>query len=337
MGDTLESRSNHKPDIMASHTTQRYDAAAAGPRFATISVAVVGICSGKHLMRCLEALRYQIDAPPFDIVVAYDPHISDLDPVREAFPDIRMVANAGQRTPLELASRAIRESTGDLVLLTEDHCVPDPRWVRVMIDAQGNDRAAVGGLVLTDPRASATDWAFYFVDFFRYTKAASAGPSPTLTVCNVSYQRKRVQAIRDLWIEHFHETAVNDALRARFGPLWLEPQSQVTMGRHVRLSHAVYERYAFGRLFGCTRLKFCTPRQRACYTLFAPALPALLLGRMIGVAMQSRESAASLLRAAVPLTLMVLSWSWGEWLGYLTRRLPRTLNVAPELRVSSTD
>ena len=31
---------------------------------------------------------------------------------------------------------------------------------------------------------------------------------------------------------------------------------------------------------------------------------------------------------------MVLWWSWGEWLGYLTRRHPRSLVVAPEIRAA---
>ena len=40
----------------------------------------------------------------------------------------------------------------------------------------------------------------------------------------------------------------------------------------------------------------------------------------------------SFVRAIAPLALMVVWWSWGEWLGYLTGRNPRSLVVAPELR-----
>lgn len=302
---------------------------------APVSVAVVCICSGKHLVRCLEALRAQLDAPEFDIVVAYDPLIADIDVARRAFPDVRIVANEGQRTPLELASRALAESTGDLILLTEDHCVPDPRWVRTMADAQRANRAAVGGLVRIARDAPPTDWAFYFVDFFRYTEVASEGPSPTLTVCNVAYQRSHLHEIRDLWSDHFHETEVNDALRRRFGALWLEPLSGVTMGRHVRLPDAIRERYAFGRLFGYTRIRFCSPSRRACYAVLSPGLPVLLLARMIRVALRSTHDAASLARGWVPLVLMVLSWSLGEWLGYVTGRLPASLSVAPEAPAAS--
>jgi hypothetical protein len=297
-----------------------------------VSVTVVCICSADHLTRCLEALQRQRDAPDFDVIVAYDPHIPGIDAVAKAFPEACIVCNEGQRTPLELASRAVRESTGDLILLTEDHCVPGPRWVRTMIDAQRDDRAAVGGRIEIAPGVSATDWAFYFVDFFRYASPVSEGPSPTLTVCNVSYKRHKLAEVRYLWETFFMETVINDALSERYGKLWLHTGSEVTMNRHVTFRDAVYERYAFGRLFGHTRIGFCSPGRRAFYAIFAPTLPLLLLGRMARAALRSRRLTLGFLRSLGPLAVMVCSWSWGEWLGYVTGRLPKTLVVAPEIR-----
>jgi hypothetical protein len=299
---------------------------------AEVSVTVICICSAQHLTRCLEALRVQKDAPNFDIIVAYDPHIPGIDAVAKAFPEARMVANEGQRSPLELAARAVKESTGELVLLTEDHCVPAPNWVRTMLDAQRDGRAVVGGRVETYPDASATDWAFYFVDFFRYCAPVKEGPSPTLTVCNVAYRRDQLEEVRDLWEVFFLETVINDALRERFGELWLEPASEVTMGRHATLADAIYERYAFGRLFSCMRIKFISPARRIYYAIFAPTLPLILFGRMARVAMRSSRIAVPFLRSLGPLILMILWWSWGEWQGYLTGKLPPSLVVAPEIR-----
>ena len=58
------------------------------------------------------------------------------------------------------------------------------------------------------------------------------------------------------------------------------------------------------------------------------------MGRMGGKALRSPRLALSFLRSLIPLTLMSLSWSWGEWLGYVTGRHPRSLVVAPEIRAS---
>jgi hypothetical protein len=304
----------------------------AGHRAESVTVAVVGICSAAHIERCLAALAVQEGAPPFDVVVVYDPHLDGVPATASRHPGVRFVSNEGQRTPLELAARAVREAHGELVFLTEDHCIPRRDWVRRLHEAQAPDRGAVGGVVETDPDATPVDWAFYYVDFFRYMPPVEAGPSPTLTVCNVSYRRRHLDRIASLWESFFHETAINDALRSRFGPLWLAPEAEVRMRRSVRFGDAVYERYAFGRLFACTRLEFAGAGKRLMYSLLAPGLPILLMGRMTGKAFRSPAALPSFVRALPALTAMVLAWSWGEWLGYLTRRRPSSLVVAPEIR-----
>lgn len=297
----------------------------------TITVGVVGICGAPHLRRCLAALDAQREAPAFDILVVHDPHLEDIAAMSGEHPDVRFVANAGQRTPLELAARAVAEASGELVLLTEDHCVPAPGWVRAMAEAQAEDRAVVGGAVEPLPGTTDADWAFYLVDYYRYMPPVSEGPSPTLTVCNASYRADRLAEIADVWRDIFHETAINEALSARFGTLWLCPEARVAMRRHVRLRDALYERYAFGRLFGCTRLQFQPAWRRWYYVAFAPVLPILLLGRMKAASFRSWTNAVRFLRALPYTAALVVAWSWGEWLGYLTRRRPRSELVAPEV------
>lgn len=297
----------------------------------TITVGVVGICGAPHLRRCLAALAAQREAPAFDILVVYDPHLDDIAALLPERPDVRFVANEGQRTPLELAARAVAEASGDLVLLTEDHCVPGPGWVRAMADAQADGRAVVGGTVEPLPGTTDADWAFYLVDYYRYMPPVPEGPSPTLTVCNASYRADRLAEVADVWREIFHETAINNALSARFGTLWLCPEARVAMRRHVRFRDALYERYAFGRLFGCTRLEFQAAWRRWYYVALAPALPGLLLARMARASFRSGANARRFVRSLPYTVALVGAWSWGEWLGYLTRRRPRSELVAPEV------
>lgn len=291
--------------------------------FSSVSVALVCMSDMRHLARCIESLRRQREAPAFEIVIACAPGISGVEAARRRFPEARIVVNDGQRTPLELASRAVRECRGELILLTKDHCVPDPDWVRVMVDAQRKGRAVVGGRVEIDSAASATEWAFLFIDFFRYVGPVASGPAPFLTVCNAAYKRDELDTIRELWEETFVETDINDALRTRFGTLWLSAESQVTMYRRITLRDAIRERYTFGRLFGYSRVVRWTLARRLVYALGAPVLPFLLLGRMAGVAFGSHRNGRAFVRSIAPLTIIVLARCWGEWLAYLTGRYPR--------------
>lgn len=298
----------------------------------SITVAISAIAGADHVRRCLEAVQAQQDAPDFDVLVVYDPNLSGMDALREAHPGVRMVCNAGQRTPMELASLALREATGDLIIVTEDHCVPRPDWVRSLLDAQGPDRGAVGGAVETEHSGDALTWAFYLVDYYRYMRPFPEGPAQSLTVCNVSYRRDQLEAIAPLWQEFFHETAINAALAERFGPLWLAPAAEVRTRRDVTFSDAVYERYAFGRLFGVTRNRFATLPKRIVYAALAPALPPVILWRMGRRAIRRKGARNQFIRAFPALAAMSAAWAWGEWLGYVTNRMPGSLVVAPEIR-----
>ena len=296
-----------------------------------ITVVVVAICGAVQLQHCLNALAVQESAPPFEVLVVYDPHLTDITCLQESYPRVRLISQMGERTPIELAARGVRESTSTFVMLTEDHCVPRPDWVRQLHDALTPDRAAVGGVVETDVNAPLLDWAFYYVDFFRYLKPVPAGPTPNLSVCNIAYRRAALDAIRPLWTTSFHETVVNEALRNVVGPLWLVPEAEVHMRRRMRLGSAVRERYAFGRLFGCTRLDFASRGRRLYYCVFALALPLLLLGRLTHKALTCQRILRKFLQAFPLVVLLVLAWSWGEWLGYLTHRRPRSLTAASSL------
>jgi hypothetical protein len=302
------------------------------PDNTTISVAVVCMTSAQHLRACLRALASQRGAPAFDVTVVCDPAVSGLEALEQEFPAVRVSVNAGQRSPLTLVSRALAQCRGDLVLLTKDFCAPDADWVRAMAEAQGEGRAAVGGRVECAPAASATDWAFYFIDLYRYAGPVTAGETPTLTVCNVSYRRRQLEQIREVWQEAFVETAVNGALRARFGALWMHPASGVTMHRHLTLRQAVVERYAFGRLFGYSRLAASGRGRRLALACLAPAIPLLLLARTAGKASRSRRLGVAFLRSLVPLSLMILARFWGEWLAYLSGRPPRGETLAEAAR-----
>jgi hypothetical protein len=296
----------------------------------TVAIAVVCICSSEHLVRCLEALRRQVGVAPFRVVVCHDPELAGIDEVAKRFPEARISSNPQERTPLELAAAALRACDEDVLLLTEDHCIPREDWVRSMLAARAPNRAVVGGRIEIRPDASPLDWAFYYVDFYRYAAPVKDGPSPTLTVCNVAYDRALLDTVRDLWSMSFEEPTVHDALSNRFGSLWLTSDSEVTMHRTVSFGEALRERYAFGRFFGHTRMTRASRGRRWAYAAFAATLPMLLLGRMTMKAVSSPKLFSKYLRAFGPVVALVLCWSWGEWLGYVTGRPPRRLALAVE-------
>jgi hypothetical protein len=200
-----------------------------------------------------------------------------------------------------------------------------------LLGTESRGHAAVGGAVEVAATVSSAMWAFAYVDFFRYMRPLKGGPSPSLSVCNVAYRADDLRAVSERWRNGFHETNVHDALVERSGPLLLNPDATVRVSRNVGLSDAVYERYAFGRLFGATRIVDSTSARRLILAVLSVGLPFLLLGRLAGKSFSDRRLLDRFMRALPFLVVLVLAWSWGEWLGYVTASLPRRLTTAPEL------
>lgn len=301
------------------------------PAPVALSVVLVAIGSLQHIARGLDALLAQRDAPKFETIVVADPHLGDLAPLRKKYPEAVILSREGCRTPIQLAAFGIGSANGERILLTEDSCIARADWVGRLASTEWRGRAAVGGVIEPTADISPAMWAFYFVDFFRYMKPAAEGPSPSLSVCNVAYHRSHLESVASVWEKGFHETEIHRSLQEKFGPLHLDPSAEVQVRRSVSFSDAVYERYAFGRLFAATRVASASPARRLYYLLFSPALPILLMGRMTARALGSRSALPLFIRALPSLLSMVFAWTWGEWLGYVTRRYPQRITTAPEL------
>jgi hypothetical protein len=300
----------------------------AGP---AITVVVVAICSIPQLRRSLKALEVQDIRDGYEVIVAADSRFSGLDALASEFPAMTFLSKSGCDTPIELTTLGLNAAKGERIVLTEDSCVARPDWLATMSGTPWDGRGAVGGVVEATPGISAAMWAFCYVDFFRYMNPAGEGNAPTLSVCNVAYHMSHLESVRDLWRDGFHETVIHGALSERFGPLWFCPRAEVQVKRDVTFADAVYERYAFGRLFGATRIAHEGLGRRLYYAAVSPALPFLFMARMTAKARQDPGLMRQFVRALPAILTMVAAWSWGEWLGYVTRRRPARITTAPEI------
>jgi len=111
-----------------------------------------------HLAGCLGALKEQIDAPPFEVIVPYHAATDGIAELQKDFAEVRFVAveeaAIGERKPGSrehhdvLRSRGLALARGALLALLEDHARPDPRWCANLAAAhRQTDAAAVGGAI----------------------------------------------------------------------------------------------------------------------------------------------------------------------------------------------
>ncbi len=294
------------------------------------SVIVIAICSLSQLERAIRAIDGQTFRGTKEIIVAADPRLGDLSALQKTFSDCAFISRDDCRTPIELTVMALRMARGSRVVLTEDSCIASAGWLAAITQVTPEGHGAVGGVVEAMPGISNAMWAFCYVDFFKYMLPVAEGKATTLSVCNVAYRRSDLTEIADAWANGFVETEMHGLLEQRYGPLWLTPGAEVRVVRNVTPGDAVYERYAFGRLFGASRIAGSPMKRRLYYAIASPALPVLLMSRMLEKARTDSDLMKRFVAALPELLTMVFAWSWGEALGYITKRRPRRVTTAPE-------
>lgn len=284
-----------------------------------LSVIVVTLVGAGPLRRCLAALAAQEDAPVMEIIVPADEKLGETAVLQQEFPVVQFLSLAGRRTYAELRALGVQKARAGVVAITEDHCLPNPRWCcEIMTAHETNPAAAIGGPVAKEAPDAPLNWAIYFADYLRYAPPVTAGETHELTDLNVTYKRTALAKIGEVWAAEFHENAVHAALAANGETLWLAPELAVNQRRQMTLGQALRDRYAFGRLFASTRVQMGSAGQRLVYVATAVLVPFLLTWRVFGLIRQKGRRQAEFWRALPHLLLVNSAWAFGEFVGYLT-------------------
>lgn len=296
-----------------------------------LSVVVAQVSGrGEHLQDCLTALKQQVDPPPMEVIVACDTRIGDVSRFQAVFPTVRFLlaepaskgAGSGWTREHHDVLRAIglRHARGKIVALIQDDCQPEVNWCKIHVREHEAPHGAIGGAV-ENGTDRLLNWAIYFCDFERYQNPVPRGPVPNLSDCNVSYKREALAKVADVWADTFQEIVVNSALLARGEVLWMSPDLVVRQKREIGKFRAIIqERYVWGRSFAGKRAARAGRGARILYATFAFLLPLLLLGRMFANAFRKRRRLRIFMRAFPLIVVLTVVWSWGEFVGYATRR-----------------
>jgi len=295
----------------------------------SVSVVINILVGGQYTERCIDALRRQEDSPPLEIIVPVCPAFDDVEHLRRTHPDIQFPIVTGVPAGADPShpglahliynrrrAAGLAAATGDIIALTEDQIIPDPRWCVSMVQAHAAaPYGAIGGAV-ENGGGGVLHQALYLCDFGRYQRPFLAGESAFLTDQNVSYKRAAIEKVRHAWSDTYDEPTVHGALRDTGDKLWLTPECVVWMDRgRLSLLRQLRERYAWGRVFGGTRARQVSARRRAVLLLLSPAIPVLIVWRLL----RGNGWREALLALPV-IVLLVLFWVLGEAAGYATAR-----------------
>jgi glycosyltransferase involved in cell wall biosynthesis len=285
---------------------------AAGPR---LSVVIGSQNARRTLAECLAVLGRAGREPSVEIVVADASADGTADLVRERFPGVRLVTRSPGALVPELWAAGIAASRGPIVALTSAHCVPEPDWLHRVLQALSDGTAAVGGAIEPDADAGAVQWAVYFCRYSRYMLPFPAEAVDDLAADNAAYRRDALDVCRAAWADGFWEPTVHAALRRSGGVLRLDPALVVRHRGAFPLGRFLGQRFRHGRAFG--RARALPGPWRRLLALAGPAIPLVLLGRIVRRVAARRRHRAALVRALPALGLFLAAWAAGEVVGYL--------------------
>ncbi|HYO46174.1 MAG TPA: glycosyltransferase [Gemmatimonadota bacterium] len=210
----------------------------------------------------------------------------------------------------------VRAASAPFVVLTEDHCYPEPGWAEALIGAYDDRTAVVGPVVAHANEGGAIAWADYLLGYGPWLDPTPGGDVEYLPGHNSSYRRSALLPYEpdlDRWLEA--ESVLHWDMREKGWRLVLEPKARTHHFSFSRPSSWLKSTFLQSRAFAGRRTREAGLAKRLFWVAACPLIPAVRLRRCVR---DSRRSAAgpSLVRTLPALTALLAVSALGEAVGY---------------------
>ena len=282
-----------------------------------ISAVVATTQPWPEVQPCLESLHSQIDAVGGEIVLG-DGSVAAMPAAERArYPRLRVLHRPGASV-FRLRAEAVAAATGDVVAVTEDHCVVAPDWCARIIAAHRThpEAAAIGGAVENGATATRLDWAsFFLVNGGSMPPIRSGSRRAVALQANVSYKRDRLPP-RAFALGQM-EWILNRDLRRGGDALVSDDRIRVTHVQSLGVGPTCRIHYDDGRTIAAFRLERMGAAERWLRIAACPLMPPLLVARTVAHVLPKGRRIPTLV-ASLPWMIVLTSCkAWGNLLGFL--------------------
>jgi hypothetical protein len=292
----------------------------APPRF-SILIGMVSTEDRHRILETLNALRNQAGDSTYEVVIADRRDDEVGEEIDRAYPEARRLPCPGTMSLPEMRTLALDHASGDLIIVTEDHCVPSLNWLESIAHTFENVPAgtvAVGGCVENGVSESRVDRATFLCEYSFFLEPVEEGVTHNLPGMNVAYHRSALEAMdRKLLTSGFWETTVHPCLLERGMKLYSTNSIRIFHCKKFSFRLFASQRYIYSKYFAGLRTAQQGLPRRILMAGASVVLPALLLYRSIKQA-RSKGRFDSRFRSALPPLLVFYGiWAVGEMAGYL--------------------
>ena len=247
--------------------------------------------------------------------------------IENSFANVRLIAAPKTSLVPQLWSQGAKHASGQVIAFTTAHFIPDKHWISETIRHHQAGHAAVGGAVENTKSASLTQWAIFFCRYTKYMLPFSPHEAKQVPGDNASYKRWVLEEYSDLIETGFWENNVNNQLHKDGHTMLMTPAIRVDQGRSYGTWAFCIQRFVHGRIFGAERIEAASPLRRLVYIASSPLIPFVFLAKITREIFEKRRHWRAFLVSFPVLTLFILSWSLGEFFGYLSVDPSRSARV----------
>lgn len=282
-------------------------------------MVIASVNGPQYLDECLGALENQTVREQIEVVVADRCGEAVAQLVSRRYPSVRLLSFAERKSIPALRAAAMKSARGEIIAITEDHCLAPPDWCAQILNAHGEHHGIIGGAVDNAPGLnSVMDWATYFCEYSRYMNPVPAGEVSDVPGNNVSYRQEFLAEVSDLLEQGVYwEDALNARLRANGIRIYSDPEIVVWHKKSFGLGEFLSQRYHYSRSYAGIRLASAAAWRKLAYAGFSLVMPPVLLWRIVSRGWGKGRFRGKLLLSVPVLSLFVVMWAWGELVGYL--------------------
>ncbi len=285
----------------------------------TLSVVVASLTGRPYIDACLESLAHQRGNVMAEVVVADCVGAPVTNFVKRHYPDTQLIEFSERKTVAELRAAGLSAARGDIVAITEDHCIAAEDWFEWLLRAHtAHSGPAIGGAVDNARRDRLIDWAVYLCEYGNFASPVTHGAVRDLAGANVSYKRVVLDEMREAIKDGYREGVFHRQMEAAGYALWSDPSLCVLHNKHFALTSFIAERFHYGRWYAGMRGASSTLPKRLCYVALSPLLPPLLLYRLHARVRRRPQHRRTFLKCLPLIGLFTLVWAAGEFVGGLS-------------------
>jgi hypothetical protein len=290
------------------------------PGAKSLSVVIAAWNDPALLRGCLRSLAGARQQDRIEVIVAYPADRTEFGRlILEEFTGVTVVPVDEPATVPDLRKAGLAVARGEVVAFLEDHATVGDEWPKALLDVyRMGPHQAVGGPVAQAEGHSSVDWAAYLFDYGRFMPPHAGGNVRDLSGLNMSYSRSLLESLHETLSAGVIEGPLHEELARRHIVPQIAPAAVVYQNKRYALRPTLVSVYYLGRGYAGRRVEGSRLGIRLGRAAACSLLPAVLIWRVLAVALPKRREVRHVLSSVGYLALIALSWSAGECLGYVT-------------------